>query len=226
MTDGAAFVVAAVGLAFEARIAQRGHGVVPCVGRGDVLADRLAAAAGPGCRGIISFGIAGGLDPGLRPGMVVVASAILDESRSWQTDEAWSGHLLTRLGSAIHAPVLGVDQPLLDAAKKASWFQRTRAVAVDTESHIAAGVAGKMDLPFAALRIIADPANKTVPDSALAGMRPDGSTDAVAVLRALFRRPSETVPLIRLARDTWDARRRLVDARRRLGAGLGLLDIA
>jgi len=226
MTDASAFVAAAVGLAFEARIAQRSHGVVPCVGRGSALADRLATIAGPGCRGIISFGIAGGLDPRFRPGTVVVASAIVHEAGSWRTDEAWSDHLLTRLGSAIHAPILGADRPLVEAAEKASWFQRTGAAAVDMESHVAAAAASKMDLPLAALRVIADPAGRAVPDSALAGMRPDGSTHAVAVFRELSRRPSETVSLIRLARDAGAARRRLVDARRRLGPGFGLLDLA
>jgi hopanoid-associated phosphorylase len=226
MTDASAFVAAAVGLAFEARIAQRGDGVVTCVGRGAALADRLAAAAGQGCRGIVSFGIAGGLDPRLRPGTVVVASAIVHATGSWRTDEAWIAYLLARLGSATRAPILGVDQPVVDAAEKAAWFHRAGAAAVDMESHIAAAAAEKMGLPFAALRIIADPAKRAVPDSALAGMRPDGTTDAVAAFRALSRRPSETVSLARLARDTWDARRRLVDARRRLGAGFGLLDLA
>lgn len=226
MTDASAFVAAAVGLAFEARIAQRNDGVVTCVGRGAVLADRLAAAAGPGCRGIISFGIAGGLDPRFRPGTVVVASAIVHEAGSWWTDGAWSAHILARLGSAVYAPVLGADLPLLSAAEKAAWFQRTGAAAVDMESHIAAAIAANEGLPFATLRIIADPADRAVPGSALAGMRLDGSTDAVAVFRALSRSPSETVSLIRLARDTWDARRRLVDARRHLGPGFGLLDLA
>ena len=226
MTDASAFVATAVGLSFEARIAERGDGVVACVGRGAALADRLATIAGSGCRGIISFGIAGGLDPQLRPGTVVVASAIVHEAGSWRTDQVWSGHLLARLGSAVHAPVLGADRPLVEVAEKASWFHRTGAGAVDTESHVAAAAAEDMGLPFAALRVIADPAGRAVPDSALAGMRPDGSTDAVAVFRALSRRPSETVSLIRLARDAWDARRALVDARRRLGAGFGLLDLA
>lgn len=226
MTDGAAFVVAAVGLAFEARIAERGDGVVAYAGRGAALADRLVAAAGSGCRGIISFGVAGGLDPRFRPGTAVVATAIVHEAGSWPTDEAWSAHLLTRLGPAVHAPVLGVDQPLVDTTQKVTWFQHTGAAAVDMESHVAAALAAQIGLPFAALRIIADPAGRVVPDSALAGMRPDGSTDAVAVLRALSRRPSEAVSLIRVARDAGAARRRLVDARRRLGAGFGLLDLA
>ena len=226
MTGSGAFVVAVVGLAFEARIAERGDGVVACVGRGAALADRIATVAGSSCRGIISFGIAGGLDPQLRPGTVVVASAIVHEAGSWRTDEAWSAHLVTRLGSAVHAPVVGVDQPVVDAIEKAAWFQRTGAAAVDMESHVAATVAAKEGLPIAALRVIADPAERAIPDSALAGMRPDGTTDAVAVFRAMFRRPSETVALIRLARDAGAARRRLVDARRRLGPGFGLLDLA
>ena len=64
----APFVVVATGLQFEARLAHSGSAAKVCCGRGTQMAVALATAVGAGCRGILSFGIAGGLDPQLRAG--------------------------------------------------------------------------------------------------------------------------------------------------------------
>ena len=70
-------IIAVVGLAREARIAA-GPGVHCLVGGGD--GERLAAdlehAASEGARAILSFGIAGGLDPILLPGAYVIGTAV------------------------------------------------------------------------------------------------------------------------------------------------------
>ena len=69
-------VIAFVGLAFEARIAA-GPGVqVACRTAGSELEKVAAMAARQGYRGMISFGVAGGLASHLRAGDWVVASAI------------------------------------------------------------------------------------------------------------------------------------------------------
>jgi hypothetical protein len=57
-------VVAVTGLGFEARIAGSAA-VIDCGLRNSAL---LRAIVARGCRGIISFGVAGGLAPGLPPG--------------------------------------------------------------------------------------------------------------------------------------------------------------
>ena len=74
------FVIALVGLAFEARIAA-GPGVfVICRDTGNEVAASLNLAIERGCRSIISFGVAGGLAPHLRPGNWIVASSIIEQS--------------------------------------------------------------------------------------------------------------------------------------------------
>jgi len=83
-------VIALVGLAFEARIAA-GPGVLVC--RGSDTSNLLQLAIGAGCRGIISFGVAGGLAPNLLPGDCVVASAIVDYPALRPTDPLWSRKL-------------------------------------------------------------------------------------------------------------------------------------
>ena len=62
-------VIGVVGLALEARIVAGADTRAVCSGDGRTLATSLACAVAEGCRGLISFGIAGGLSPDLRTGM-------------------------------------------------------------------------------------------------------------------------------------------------------------
>jgi len=216
------FIVVAVGLAFEARIARLAEATRVCCGRGPAMAAALDAAIGPGCAGILSFGIAGGLDPGLRPGTHLVASAVFGASGAMATDEIWSRALLRAHPAAIHAPILSVEEAVVDPAGKDRHFQSTGAVAVDMESHIAATVAARHGLPFAVLRVVADHAHRRVPQSAIKAMRDDGSTDTMAMLKALLRRPAEITAIMGVARDAWAARMALAQSPRHLHRGIAV----
>jgi hypothetical protein len=90
------------------------------------------------------------------------------------------------------------------------------------ESHIAAEVAAEQGLPFAVLRVVADPARRRVPQSALCGLLPDGRTNVLAVLRALLRRPAEITDLLHVALDVWAARLALLESSRQLGHEYGI----
>src|SRR6201998_4614509 len=61
-------IIAFVGMAFEARIAAGPGVLVVCRNAPRELAGAAESAARHGYRGIISFGVAGGLDSGLRTG--------------------------------------------------------------------------------------------------------------------------------------------------------------
>jgi adenosylhomocysteine nucleosidase len=218
------YVVVAVGLDFEERLALGvGHARV-CRGRGPVMAQALAAAIEPGCSGIISFGIAGGLDPRLRTGAHVVASSVIGTGGAVATDAGWSQALIKARPDAVHAPILGVDEPIVGPIGKLRKFRRTGAVAVDMESHIAADVANATGLPFAVFRVVADPAHQKVPPTALLGMRADGTLDPLAVVRAMLRAPTEIAGLVAVARHTAVARLALTRAHRNLARGFGLAD--
>jgi adenosylhomocysteine nucleosidase len=218
-------VIAFVGLNFEARIAA-GPGVqVVCRETALDLAGPLGDAIKRGCRSIISFGIAGGLAPHLRPGDWIVASSIIDSGKRKPTDPEWSRKLLKTIPRAGFAAVAGVDAPVSDPSVKRELHCKTGAVAIDMESHLVARIAAAHALAFAAVRVIVDPAHRSVPAAALAGMRSDGSTDASAVLRALVAAPSEVLGLMRLAADAFFARNSLQRGRRLLGPGLGLSDV-
>jgi adenosylhomocysteine nucleosidase len=216
------FVLVVVGLAFEARIAAASKGTTICCRRGDAAAHAMKEALdSPACRGVISFGIAGGLDRRLRSGTHLVASEVITSEGSVGTHEGWSKTLLNSSGDALHAPILGTDQVVVEPDEKHELFARTGAAAVDTESHITALMARERGLPFACLRTIADPAHRRVPKAAISGLRPDGRAYAAGVMRELVRRPHETPALLAIAYDTWRARRVLARAIALVGDHLG-----
>jgi adenosylhomocysteine nucleosidase len=219
-------VIAFVGLSFEARIAA-GPGVqVVCRDAGADLAGHLNDAITRGCDSIISFGVAGGLAPYLRAGDWIVASSVIDSGKRKPTNAAWSQKLLRAIPGASFAVVAGVDAPVSDPVLKREWHIKTGAAAVDMESHIVARLAAAHSLAFAAIRVIVDPAHRTVPAAALAGMRADGKTDPSAVLRALCADPSQALGLMRVAADAFFARNALDRGRRMLGPSLGLVETA
>ncbi len=215
-------MIVVVGLAFEARIAA-GPGIeVICGGKGRDLAGLLTRAIRHGCRGLISFGVAGGLDPDLGPGACVVASAILSGRTRLQTDHQWSQNLLSTIPGATHGMLMGVAEPVATPEAKRALHERTGAVAVDMESHIVAQVGLTHGVPVAAIRVVTDPAVRALPACALAAMRADGTTDIPAMLRSVLQRPGDLPALFRTALDARAARATLLRGRQLLGPRLGL----
>jgi adenosylhomocysteine nucleosidase len=217
-------VVAFVGLAFEARIAAAPGVLVVCRTAGSELEAVADTAVRQGYRGMISFGVAGGLASHLRAGDWVVASAIRESQTVRPTDAVWSRKLLGLISGAIHAPIVGVDDAVAHPAKKRELYKATGAVAVDMESHVVARVAAEHKLSFAAVRVVVDPAHREVPPAALIGMRPDGRANVAAVLRDVIARPSQLGALARVTLDAFAARSAMTRVRRRLGPHFGLLD--
>jgi hopanoid-associated phosphorylase len=217
-------MIVVVGMAFEARIAA-GLGVpIICGGDGQNLAASLARTMAAGCRGLISFGVAGGLAPELKPGTCVIASTILDEECERPTDARWAQRLRRIIPGTVHGPIAGVREPIAHASAKRALHRQTGAIAVDMESHVVARAAAQHAVPVAAIRVVIDPAERTIPRSALAGTRPDGTVDALAIMRSLLRHPRDLVGLVQMSFDARAARATLVRGSALLGPGLGLLD--
>lgn len=219
-------VIAFVGMAFEARIAA-GPGVLvfPRDSRRE-LAAAARNAARHGYRGIISFGVAGGLASALRAGDWVVASTILDSGKTVPTDGAWSGRLRDAIKGSHYAPILGVDNPVAATETKQLLHRTTGAVAVDMESHVVARVAEEHGLAFTALRVIVDPAHRAIPRAALLGMGTGSRANGAAVLRDLVARPSQLSLLMRVTLDAYIARCAMQRVRSLLGPHFGLTELA
>ena len=64
------------------------------------------------------------------------------------------------------------------------------------ESHIAAGYAEETGLPFAAVRVISDPASRTLPPIVSTAIKPNGDIDLRKVLRGVARNPTTIKALV------------------------------
>jgi hopanoid-associated phosphorylase len=221
------FVVAATGLRAEARIAERSPGVKAVAGGGDEarLAALLEREILDGARGLISFGIAGALQPELTPGTCIIGTTVLNDPQRFEADDAWMGRLLAVLPDARRGPIMGSSKAVADVNKKAALYQATGAVAVDMESHVAGRIAAAHGLPFAVLRVIADDAGQQLPPAAVGGMKPDGTPDIAAVLKSLASQPGQLPDLIRTAVAARRAMAKLLRCHRLVGAGLGFVDL-
>jgi adenosylhomocysteine nucleosidase len=221
-------ILVVTGLAREAAFAA-GTGVVTIAGGGSrpALERALAAYASEPFGAVISFGLAGGLDPILLPGDLVVPDEVVSGDGRWACSPAivrqWS-RSLGASGDETRLPVTlaGLDAPVADSRAKAALRSATGAAAADMESHLAAAFAAERTLPFGVLRVICDPAARDLPPAALVAMRPDGGIALGAVLGSLLRRPAQVPALIRTGRDAGAAFRTLGRVRGLLGDRFGL----
>jgi adenosylhomocysteine nucleosidase len=139
---------------------------------------------------VLSLGFAGGLQPGLRPGELVVAERILS-CRPGATSEAReSAREETLVGDAVEADAsllertlrslgdMGIPHrvgvcltatgPVAQPADKERLWRATGALAVDMESYWLAGVCREEGVPFLAVRVVLDPQEAPLPPFAVA----------------------------------------------------------
>jgi hopanoid-associated phosphorylase len=186
-------VVAVVGLKREAAVL-RGLDVVTVAGGGDPekLRGDLALAA-EGADGIISFGMAGALDPALRIGDWVLGERVGDQG----CDPRWIAALRERLPQARVGPVHADGQLIAEAAEKLNLYGTSGCAAADMESHLAASAAAEAGLPFAILRCVSDEAGASLPPAVAVAMKPGGGVALGAVLGSILGNPQQLPRLIR-----------------------------
>jgi hopanoid-associated phosphorylase len=213
-------ILAATGLNREARIVG-GDGVraIAGAGRSDRLELELERAAHE-AEAVISMGLAGALAAELAVGDWIVADRVVWTGGGADVDAGWSEALLERLPQARSGTLLWSERMLLSASEKRCAHAETKALAVDMESGVAARVARRHRLPFAAVRVVSDAAQQDLPEAVRVGMGPDGQMAPGPVFAALLRDPAQLPALIRTARDAERAFRALAEGRRRLGPGL------
>jgi adenosylhomocysteine nucleosidase len=211
-------LIVVTGLEAEARIAATsGVTVFACGGKVELQAHAIRRAVRTGAAGIVSFGIAGGLDPRLTAGDWVVATGVVSGDRCIKTDIEWAHRLAQRIPGAELGDIVTVADPVADPANKRRLRLGTGAMAVDMESFQAAALARELGVPFAAARVIADPMHREVPAAARLGLRADGSVAMGAIVRSLLSKPTQLPSLLRVARDAAIAFQALLRGRPDLG---------
>ncbi len=199
-------VLIVTGLRQEARIAAGPGLTVVCSSSSPRQLRELMTTFDPSSvRGIVSFGVAGGLDPELKSGDIVVATEIVTLKKRWQAVSFMRDDLVALPGLSRRRIVPGIlagsEEVVLGQANKAALRAATGAAAVDMESHIAADYAQDNGLPFAAVRVISDPASRALPALAMDALKPDGKVDVWKVMRGLAVNPAAIPALVSAGRD-------------------------
>ncbi|NIJ33130.1 hypothetical protein FHS98_001500 [Sphingomonas oligoaromativorans] len=243
-------ILIATGMKREAKALKR-DGVQVVVGGTDParLEAELEAGVAAGATAILSMGLAGALAPRMAVGDWVVGTISPSgmERREWsvgagnarrehkplgqapsrktEASKAWINRVAEILPGAVVGRIHADGAMVVTARQKEDLHFSTRACACDMESHIAARVAERHNLPFVVARVISDAADRTLPKAAQVAMGPDGGVRIGAVLLAILTRPWQLPALIGVAMDADRAMRTLVRGYNMLGrAGFVLGD--
>jgi adenosylhomocysteine nucleosidase len=163
-----------------------------------IAARFLPASIDAGVDLIILAGLAGGLDPSLAVGDVVIQLPMgLGLPGDWNLAGA-------RIGKIVGAP-----SAVCTASAKAALYRSTGAAAVDMETHVVAAYAQRVGKPLLVIRAISDSAGENIDPGVVALVDPTGHVRPGAVAGHLLRKPAGVVSLVRLARAVRIAEGRL-----------------
>ncbi|MDE2305770.1 MAG: hypothetical protein KGL34_09430 [Gammaproteobacteria bacterium] len=191
----------------SARLAPGEHVLVSGIGpRAASLAARSLADAGADA--LVSWGTAGGLDPALRPGTLLLPCEILaDGGDRYCVDPAWRAREIERLapqpavlrfGAVADGALLSSAAAIADREAKQLAHRQSGAVAVDMESAAVAAVAADRRLPLLVVRAIVDGAGDEIPPAIVEASRA-GPIRASRLIGGLLRSPAELGAMLRLA---------------------------
>jgi len=183
-------------------------------------ASAAAARVPPEARLLISWGCAGGLQGDLRPGELLLPSAIVDRHGGTLAVDAGlraglSGALATL--RPRHGTLAETARVVTCSGARRALARRTGAVAVDMESAAIARAAAASGRRFVAIRVVADSATLEL------DRLPALDTGAARILLASLRRPQVLPTLCRLGLAYRRALRTLARAAALLAAQPGLL---
>jgi adenosylhomocysteine nucleosidase len=172
-------------------------------GIGLVAAEAAARALiEAGVSALMTFGMAGGLDPTLEAGSVVLPRELISEAGTrWLASRSWRERVaaaVSPLRAVTEGNLLTSVRAIDTPAGKTAAFRATGAAAVDMESAAVAEIAGKHNLPFIAVRVIVDTAADKLPRAVVNASRA-GKVHIGRLVAGLVVAPGEIVALIRLA---------------------------
>jgi adenosylhomocysteine nucleosidase len=177
-------------------VAVSGMGRAAAVGAAGALVDAGATA-------LVSWGMAGGLDPRLQAGAICLPSLVVSrDGAAFPTNLHWREILAAAIGQrfiVVSGRLLTSAVAIEDVAAKAAAFGETGAAAVDMESAGIAQIAELKKLPFVAVRAIVDTAADTLPRAVMAAGA-EGRVRLARLILGIAASPREIAPLMRLAK--------------------------
>jgi len=192
------------GIEAEAAIARKIANVeVACAGARPQRARWLARElVQRGAKRLISFGIAGGLEPGLPVGSMIIGSQVTSLDGSTICDKAWAADLMQKFPEAHCGGVWGSEMIVASAREKRALYEKSRCLAVDMESQCAAQIATEANIPLAVLRVVCDSSDMDIPPVVMASIAEDGRINVGRALWHIVRHPLQIPDLFHVMRGT------------------------
>ena len=178
-----------------------------CMALSGIGAARSHAAAelllSQGATGLLSWGFAGALNDGLKPGTVMLPRSVIGATGdTYPVSAEWHRQLYRVLVSRI--PV--ATDSLLETAMiverpdaKRRLARHTRASAVDMESGAVARLASARNIPFVVVRVITDTVSSVIPKSVVQALDASGAVKLPSCVTRAFLRPADALAMIKLA---------------------------
>lgn len=200
--------IVVVGMASEAKVA-KGDNAIVVVGamRSKTLRAKLEAIDTSNVAGVISFGVAGGLDEKLKVGALIVPKAVLFEGGALPVSAELSATIRASVqGKGLDAhgdmTLVGIDSLATGTTEfRQELHKQTGAHVVDMESHIAAQFAASRQLPFAVVRTLSDTVGDVMPPAAMLELGENGEVQLGKVMASIGRNPFQIAALIRTGRN-------------------------
>ena len=173
-----------------------------------------------GATHLISWGCAAALSPNLQSGDLVLADTVIaHDGEHIELDRSYHKQLKSVLEKlsvesktrfALHQGALLESKDLVaKSSDKQQRYQQTRAVALDMESAAVAKVAKQHNIPFLAIRAIADPVSMDLPEAVSYALNSKGDVELAKLLKYLVKHPKELTGLITLGQQFSAAKRTL-----------------
>lgn len=163
---------------------------------------------------LISWGTAAGLQEGVEPGTLLLPETVLDkEGKKLITDPEFSENIITKLPAEFryNQGLLGESLSILNnQAAKRSFQELSKAVACDMESATIGAVAMEHNIPFNAIRFVADDYRTTIPKSILLSMNAQGGFSISKFLINIAKSPGEINQVWQLSRNFSKAKKSML----------------
>jgi adenosylhomocysteine nucleosidase len=184
--------------------------LVACAGMGQAnatAAAELLIAKGAGQ--LISWGCAAALEPSMQAGDLTLPDRLVDaDNEEIKVNLDWLDHAKTVFAETfaddheqpvLHSGLLTESNVVVTSGKaKKELHAFTGALALDMESNAVAKAAQKHDLPFLAIRAIADTAGMGLPEAVVYATNADGEVAIGKLLSYLILHPAQLPSLIKL----------------------------
>ena len=152
---------------------------------------------------LMSWGVAGALDPSLASGDLIIANSIISNDKTYKTATKWQNQLLVFCSEknykVLNADIFSSKDVCATIEDKKELFEKNKAIAVDMESAAIAEKALNHNLDFITIRSIADKADMAIPEAVLKHTDKLGNPEILKFIGSCISKPAQIKELLKLA---------------------------